>query len=180
MLLDILIKAMKKNGFTLIEFIIYITIVALVLILVTGFLWNVILGIIKEVSYQEIQQNARFALTKIAQEIRRADGVNTPSPGQSTSLLSLSMKNSDLNPTIFDLSDGKLRITQGKADPKFLTSDQVRVTKLLFTNLSYSDTPGTIRIEMTIEYFNPSNLSQYQASINLKSTISLLPGGASL
>lgn len=167
-----------RDAFTLIEFIIYIAIVTLVLVLIIGFLWNIVLGNIKETSYQEVQQNARFALTKISQEIKKASGINNPSPGQSDSILSLSMQNLDLNPTIFDVFEGKLRITQGESDPKELTSDEVKVTNLLFTNLSYPNTPGTIRIEMTIEYLNPSNLSEYQASINLKSTISLLEGGA--
>ncbi|GAI31695.1 unnamed protein product, partial [marine sediment metagenome] len=64
------------------------------------------------------------------------------------------------------------------SQPYELTSDQVTVSSLRFTNLSYQDTPGTIRIEMTIDHINPGARIEYQASIDLRSTISLVPGGA--
>lgn len=169
---------MRNQGFTLIEFIIYIGIIVGILVLITGFFWNIISGNIKETSYQEIQQNGRFALTKIIQETKKATGINDPSSGFSSDSLSLEVAKPDLNPTIFDLKNGKLRIKQGKSDPIELTSDRVIVTNLLFTNLSYEGTPGTIRIEMTVEHLNPGGQIEYQASIDLKSTVSLLHGGA--
>ena len=163
-------------GFTLIEFLIYVGIVATILVVMSGFFWNIIFGNIKETSYQEVQQNGRFALTKITQEIKKAIGINSPLPGFSSNTLSLAM--ADASSTIFDLVDGRLRITQGSQGPFELTSDQVRVSNLLFTNLSYPNTPGTIRIEMTIEHLNPSGRMEYQASIELKTTVSLVEGGA--
>ncbi len=167
------------KGFTLVEFIIYITILTTILVSITGFLWLVVLGNIKETSYQEIQQNGRFAMTKITQEIKKATGVNHPLPGNPPSdSLSLFIADPNLNPTIFDVVDGKLRITQGTNTPFELTSDQVIVSNLQFTNLSYSDTPGIIRIEMTVDHVNPGNRGEYQASIDLTSSISLVPGGA--
>lgn len=166
-------------GFTLIEFIIYIAIIGGMLTLITGFLWNIIFGNIKEAAFQEVQQNARFALTKINQEIKKATGINSPLPGEfPASSLSLMMADSNLDPTIFEVIDGKLRIRQGSAQPNELTSDQIIISSLQFTNLSYEDTPGTIRIELAVDYLNPEGQSFYQASINLNSTVSLVPGGA--
>lgn len=169
---------MKNKAFTLIELLIYIAIISSILVLMTGFFWNIVWGNIKENSYQEVQQNGRFALTKIIQETKKATGINTPTPGSSGNYLSLAMANPNLNPTILDLSAGKLRITRNGSPPIELTTDRVIVTNLQFTNLSYAGTPGTIRIEMTINHSNPGNLMEYQASINLKSTVSLLEGGA--
>jgi Tfp pilus assembly protein PilW len=168
-----------KKGFTLIEFLIYIGIVGLILVLMTNLFWNVILGGTKENSYQEVQQNGRFALLKMKQEIKKAVGINSPSSGSSADSLSLAMTNPVLNPTVFDLNGGKLRITQGSSFPIEITTDQVDVISLRFTNLSYLDTPGTIMVEMTIENLNPANRNEYQASIDLKTTISLVEGGAS-
>jgi len=173
------LKIMENQGFTLIEFLIYVGIVATILIVTSGFLWNIIFGNIKETSYQEVQQNARFTITKISQEIKKAIGINSPPAAGSANSLSLAMADVSLNPTIFDVVDGKLRITQGTKGPYELTSDQVIVSNLLFTNLSYENTPGTVRIEMTIDQANPGNRVEYQASINLNSTFSLVPGGAS-
>jgi Tfp pilus assembly protein PilW len=169
---------LNTKGFTLIEFLLYTIILAMVLILAGGFLWDIIFGNIKETSYQEVQQNGRFALSKITQEIKKATGVNTPPPGSSSNNLLLAMANPSLHPTVFDVVDGKLRITQGSNGPYELTSDQVAVTNIQFTDLSYTGTPGTIRMEMTIDYVNPMNRNEYTASASFKSTVSLLKGGA--
>jgi len=167
------------KGFTLIEFLLYIAILAIVLVLTGGFLWNFIFGNIKETSYQEVQQNGRFALTKITQEIKKATEINSPLVGATSTTLFLAMANTSTNPTIFDLVNGKLRITKGSSGPYELTSDQVIVSNLQFTNLSYPDTPGTIRIEMKVLHINPpGGRIEYEASADFKLTVSLIPGGA--
>jgi len=57
--------------------------------------------------------------------------------------------------------------------PYPLTTDRVEVTNLKFTNLSYENTPGTVKIEMTVEHLNPAGRSEYQALINLENSVSL-------
>lgn len=170
----------KHGGFTLVEFIIYIAILATILILISGFLWTIVLGNIKETSYREVQQNGRFALTKISQGIKKATGIISPTAGNSDISLYLQMADPSLNPTIFEVDNGKLITTQGTSGSYELTTDQVIVSSLQFTNLSYENTPGTIKIEMQIDHINPGNRMEYQASVNLKSSISLLPGGAAV
>jgi hypothetical protein len=64
--------------------------------LISGLLWNIVFGNIKETAYQEVQQNGRFALTKINQEIKKAIGINSPSPGNSANSISLVMANPKL------------------------------------------------------------------------------------
>ena len=173
---NVLINKMK--GFTLIELIIYLAILVIILVLLSEFLWNIVLGSVKETANLEVQQNGRFTMAKISSEIKKAAGINYPQPGISADSLSLIMADSQLNPTIFDVSAGKLRIARGTQGAYELTSDQVIVSNLRFANLSYPNTPGTIKIEMTIDYKNPENRSAYQASINLDSTVSLFSGGA--
>lgn len=168
---------MRNSGLTLIEFTIYIAIIGVISVLMIGFLWNIIFGNIKAVSYQEVQENARFALTKMTQEIKKAIEIYSPSVSDPPAD-SLTLTMADNSSTIFDVVEGKLRITQGNQGPYELTSDQVIVSNLNFTNLSYQDTPGTIRIEITIEHINSSNRVEYLASINLKSTVSLFQAGA--
>ena len=165
------------KGLTLIEIIIYISILVIIIIFIGGFLWNIILGAIKEGAWQEVQQNGRFALAKIAQEVKKSNGINVPSRGEeSPSFLSLAMADPNLNPTVFEVVDSKLRIDQGGRQ-FFLTSDQVVISSLLFTNLSYQNTPGIVGVGMTISHRNPGNRNEYQASVDLETSISLLPGG---
>lgn len=168
----------SQKAFTLVEFTIYIAVIGVMSVLMIGFLWNIIFGDIKETAYQEVQQNARFALAKMTQEIKKATEINSPLPGNSADSLSLTMGVPHLNPTLLDVANGKLRINQGTGGPYELTSNQVIVSSLKFINLSYQDTPGTVRIEMTIDHVNPSSQTEYQASVSLKSTIALASGGA--
>lgn len=97
------------KGFTLIEFLIYIAIVSLSLVLIAGFALDIIQGGTKTFVHREVQQNARFAMEKISRAIRA---------GQDPIV-------------VFTLSDGILY--QGGLP---ITTNQVRVTNLQFIPVS--------------------------------------------
>lgn len=162
-----------NRGFTLIELIIYIGIVAVVLLVAFNFGFEIIYGNIKSQAFREVQQNSRLAMEKISRSILDADEINNPTPGNSSSSLSLVMQDLSLSPTVIEVVNEKLRITQGASGPYELTNDRVKVTSLQFTNVSYTGTPGTIRVQMTIKHVNPNNLNQYEASLTTEDTISL-------
>jgi prepilin-type N-terminal cleavage/methylation domain-containing protein len=164
------------KGFTLIEFLIYIAIVAAVLLAAFNFAWQIIYGNVKAQSIREVQQNARFSMEKITRTIETALAINSPLPGDSANSISLEMPILDLNPTIFDVFDNKLRIIQGQRGPYELTNERVIVSNLQFTNLSYENTPGTVQVEMVIDHINPGQRSEYAVSFENKSTISLTFG----
>ena len=161
------------RGFTLIEFIIYIGIVAVILVVALNFGWEIIYGNTKSQAIREVQQNSRLAMAKITESILAASEIDTPLPGDSVSELELKMQNAGLDPTVFEVDDNVLTIKQGANGPYQLTNNRVRVTSLQFTNVSYEAAPGTIRVEMIIEHINPNNLSQYEASLSTTKTISL-------
>ena len=130
----------NKAGYTIVELIIYI---ALIGTLVSGIvLYSLSVTSARNKNYvaQEVQANGRFVLDVIGQRIRAATGVNA---GSSTfdfdpGVLSLSMSDSGKDPTIIDLTanDGQLQITEGVSSAVSLTSDEVKVTNLVFTNKS--------------------------------------------
>jgi len=168
----------SNKGVSLIEFLIYISLIGFTLTLMIGFLWETIRTNIKGRALQEVQENIRFAVIKIGQEVKKATGINSPLPGESGEVLSLSMSSPEADPTVIELVDGKLRIRKGTSSPQELTSETVKVKSIQFSNFSYPDTPGTIRLEMVVEYYNPSRRVEYQTSLRAKSTFSLVPGGA--
>ena len=161
------------KGFTIIELIIYIGIVAGVLLVLFNFGWEIVYGDIKSQTIREVQQNSRFAMEKIIESILSASGINSPLEGNPDDFLSLEMQDLNLSPTVFEVSEGRLIITQAGNSPYQLTNNRVRVTNFQFSNFSYGDTPGTIRVEMTIEHFNPGGLNQYEASLSTENTVSL-------
>jgi len=163
----------RKKAFTLIELLIYLGIVSGLLVVAGAFTWSIIKGSVKSACVREVQQNGRLAMEIVTREIKAASGINSPLTGESTDTLSLIMSDGGLNPTIFELLNNQILLSQGVDGPYALTTDQVLVSNLNFTNLSYADTPGTIRIEMTLDYNNLEAQPEYKASIDLITTVSL-------
>lgn len=163
----------RKKAFTLIELLIYLGIVSGLLVVAGAFTWSIIKGSVKSASLREVQQNGRLAMEIVTREIKSASGINNPLAGESADTLSLIMSDNSLNPTIFELLNNQILLSQGVDGPYLLTTDQILVSNLNFTNLSYADTPGTIRIEMTLDYNNLGAQPEYNASIDLITTVSL-------
>jgi len=151
-----------NRGFTLIEFLIYIAIVGTVLLVTGAIGFNVLFGKAKLMAIEEVSQNARFTMERIAMSVRNAETIQSPVPGASDSVLALKMADKTKNPTSFRLSDGSFKESPGAFVN--LTSSETMVTALQFSNISYPNTPGTIRIQMTLQYTNPLNRPEYRFS----------------
>ena len=65
-----------KNGFTLIEAIIYLAIAGTVLYFISGFTFNAIFGLAKIETIQEVNQNSRSVLDEISQSVGDAVEIN--------------------------------------------------------------------------------------------------------
>jgi type II secretory pathway pseudopilin PulG len=166
---------MKQNnfGFTFIELIIY---VALVTIFISGaitFAWDAIYSQNKSTIQEEAVESARLALARIAFEVRNASAINSVSG----STLSLANADSTRNPTVFDLSGGRIRIGYGSTGncptsaPCFLTSNLITVSALSFTNLSLGNSKN-INFSLTVSASGARNewqISQtYSSSAELR------------
>lgn len=131
--LVVLAHNMNNKGFTLLEFLLYIGIVGIILLVAGAIGLNVFFGKAKLMAIEEVSQNARFAMEKVARVVR---------DGQDSS--------------IFTLSGGAL-LQNGTA----ITSGEVTVTNFQISDISYPNTPGTKRIQMTIKLTNPENRQEY-------------------
>ncbi len=142
------------SGFTLVEMILYVAILAIFLTGAILFMWDVTYGRVKSYTHQEVNQNVRLAGKRIMYEIRNAQDLNLPVNPTS---ISLQMTDSSRNPTVIDLSGGRLRIGYGSGgscpstSPCPITSNQVSVTSLNFTNLSSGTASLNIGFAITIE-----------------------------
>lgn len=158
---------MKKNikntntGFTLIEFLLYIGLTGVMVLLIGAIGLNILFSSAKHQVMEEVADNGRRALDMIDQSITNAIGVNSPAVGTTTISLSLQMADGAKNPTVFDLDSGRLRITEGVGSPVAITSSKITVTSLQFSNVSASGAPGAVRTQATLQYVNPGNRSEY-------------------
>lgn len=164
------------KGFTLIETLIYITIVGLAVGSFVVFSLSISGTRNKTFVTQEVHANARTAIKIMSQKIRAADGINIAAStfGSDPGVLSLVMSDSTKNPTIIDLDqdNGILRIIEGSASPVMLVSDEVKITNLVFTNLTTGD-KGNIQIKITVEFNNVSGDIGFDYSQSLQTSVGL-------
>lgn len=167
---------MNKQGFSLIETIIYVAIIGGVMAAFVSFALNISDSNSKTFVVQEVQANARLTMKTIAQNIRSANGVNLNNSVFATDpgVLSLSMASNTLNPLVISLSgdDGSLQIKAGENATTTITSVGIRVTNLIFNNFSASSTRENIAIDLTVEYASSTDNS-VTYSQNFKSAVSL-------
>jgi prepilin-type N-terminal cleavage/methylation domain-containing protein len=177
---------MKKNiwnqGFTLFEILIYISILAIISVAIVSFvLWAINFNASSKAAI-EVQDNARRAMEIMTYEIREANSVYLPTSVFFTHLGQLSLE-TGLEPPAgetktykdFYLSNGVLYFKEEGSLPEPLTSDNVRVTNLVFRNLGHnaSTTPDSIQIYLGAQYNNPTNRPEFQASTSLEFSVSL-------
>jgi hypothetical protein len=165
----------SKHGFTFIEIILYLALTSIILVAAIRFSWDVIYGQVKSRVQREVNQNMRFVSERIVYEIRNSSSINS----LTSSSISLAMSDSSRNPTNIDINNGKIRIGYGSSgscpvsSPCNITSDQINVTQLNFTDLSTANS-GHINLAITMEYLNSSDRSEwekiqtYQTSVELR------------
>jgi type II secretory pathway pseudopilin PulG len=165
-----------SGGFTLIETLIYIAIIGIIITSFVEFSISVSNSRGKAYVASEVQSNLRISMDLIRQRIREATDVITNSStfGSNPGFLTLTMASSTLNPTTIGLSadNGILGIKEGNNATTTITSNEVFVTNLIFTNLTASTTRENIRIQMTIEYDDEGDV-YYEFGQSAQSAVSL-------
>jgi prepilin-type N-terminal cleavage/methylation domain-containing protein len=167
----------KEEGFTLVELILGITIIAVFITALTYFSIDVFRAKAKSTAALEVQQNARFVLQRLAYYLRNSEeGIDVgdsqffpTDPGR----LHVKMSPGASDDVIFDVDSNRLRIKIGPAAAVPLTTDEVSVVSLTFKNNSASSTPGNITINMTVEYDNPGGSKEFDYSYDVESSVSL-------
>jgi prepilin-type N-terminal cleavage/methylation domain-containing protein len=170
-------ETQKQNGFTLIEILIYVAIIGTAVTSLVFFAVSVSDSRNKNYVVQEVQANGRVAIDIISQRIRAATGVNIGSSifDSDPGVLSLAMADGAKNPTIINLNqdDGVLQITEGLSEAAPVTSDKVKITNLIFTNLTPSGERENIKVEITLEYANAGDVEfaysqEYRTAVSVR------------
>jgi len=162
-----------QKSFTLIELLLYVSIIWTVILSMAGFLFLLMQSRVKNQTIAEIEQQGIQVVQIITQVGRNAEAINSPSQGTSASSLSFDVVAAANDPTVFDLSTGTIRITEGTGSPVSLTNSRITASDLTFQNLSHPSTPGTIRIQFTLTYNNPSGRNEYNYNKTFYGTASL-------
>ena len=158
------IKKKLKKGFTLLELLLYISLYSILMMSVVSVLLMILQVRVKNKTIAEVDQQGIQIMQMMTQKIRNANVINTPATGATGNSLSLDMPGTTNDPTIFDVTNGQVRIKEGSGNYIVLNNSLVTVSNFSISNLSRANTHGNIRVEFTITYTNTTGRSEYDYS----------------
>lgn len=152
----------SANGFTLVEILLYLSLSATLLLSISFLLLMMFRGQTERQVIAEVEEQGQFALEVLTQAIRNADSITVPGTvGVSSTSLTLAMASSTVNPTVFTMTSGTLRIIKGTGASTLVTSSRVAMSGLSILNVSRTGTPGALRIQFTLTYVTSTNSQEY-------------------
>jgi hypothetical protein len=120
-----------------------------------------------------VSSEGAFIMNRITQIIRNADSIVSPGPANSATSLTLMYEDSGLDPSVFDLNSGNIRLSQGATPFANLNSSQVSITTLTFTNLTGPNAKGVIRVQLGLSFNNPDGRATYNHSQTFYATATI-------
>ena len=171
-----------KNGagFTLMEILIYVGVLAIVILTISSFFLWITRSNAKAKAMRETLENAKRAMEIMTSEIREAESIYTPTSVFSTSSGQISLETKKYLPEgeetsyiDFYLCENRLCLKKEGENPIALTSDSVEIKNLEFNLITTTSTLPSIQINLKVDYKNPQNRPELIASVILNSTVSL-------
>lgn len=146
------IVRLSAFGFTLIEILVYIAILAVLSVAAVNMLLLVSSSLAEIRVTRSINAAAASSLERIIRQIRDADAVNVGSStlGSSPGVLSLSGSESPVLIHRFSVSGGTLFFQSGSNTPIGLTASGLTVTNLVFRLITTSTTSQAVKVELTL------------------------------
>lgn len=167
---------MKKSfGFTLIEVIVSVAIIALILVLLSSFIFQLNFSSIRSKADREVLENTRRMLDQMTYEIKSAKSVYVPTTTASQlSLETLRYLPAAEQTTFIDffICGTDLCLKKEGQNPIALNPDTIAVTALTFSRIA-NGANSSIKISLSTNYKNPGNDLASTATVTLDSTVSL-------
>ncbi|PJE77100.1 hypothetical protein COV05_00625 [Candidatus Uhrbacteria bacterium CG10_big_fil_rev_8_21_14_0_10_48_16] len=163
----------SKKGFTLIELVLYVGIASGILLVSTLFLQTLLESRVKNQTIAEVEQQGLQVMHLIAQTVRNAENITSPTIGGSAGSLTLDVVNIVDDPTVFYVSGDSIQMTEGAGSTIALTNSHVAASALTFQNLSRPDTPGIVRVSFILTHVNSSGRQEYEFSKTFYASASL-------
>lgn len=135
-------KIKLQRGMTMIEMLIYISLVSLMTIIFTNFTIDIIKSSSKALAMKEVNQNVRFIMSRITQELKTATDL------ESVTTQNIIVKNYEGESVSFkfDSVDHEIIYNDG-VDDHLISNGVVKVNNLIFTQIA----DNVIKINLEVE-----------------------------
>ncbi len=142
-----------KQGFTLIETIIYTAIIVFVSIIIVEAVLTMTSSFYNIRITKGINEGARSSMERMIREVRAASSVDPTSAfGYNPGYLKLNTTDSDGNPATveFLVENNSLKIKNNAGPAEILTSPNISISSLIFRQIIISGTLAAIKIELEL------------------------------
>ena len=163
----------KNSGFTLIEFQLYLFLLVVMMILLSGVGIHVLESRSKAHTLEEIHYSVQFIFEKLDITVREAVAITQPTPGETSNLLSLEMADPAKNPTSFEIIDGAVILTQGVEEPVTISTDSIEVTEFSFINTSLSEQARAVRVVLGVDGYGEGVYRPVETTYNFYTSLTL-------
>ncbi|MDP2671169.1 MAG: type II secretion system protein [bacterium] len=167
-----------EEGFTLIETLVYVFALIFIMSVLIVVLFQLIALNESSRRSREAVSNARLALDAVAQEVRHAKGIYTPTSVFGTNPGQLSLETTrdlpaeeDTTYVDFYIDDSGLYLKREEQAAVLVTSEKIKITNFAVTELNSAATTPAVQIQLTAEYDSP--VSGSKNTVSLETTASL-------
>jgi len=138
---------LNSRGYSLVEIVVYVSILAIIAVLVVGSILSVYRSFAQLRVGRKISLNGDVALETMVRDIRNATSTDT-----GASILGTHPGVLKIDEKTFSISGTTLQVQEGMGAPQNITTSDVRVTNLVFYHTEAVSTGlEIVKIEMTIE-----------------------------
>ena len=169
-----------KKGFTLLETLIYFTLLSIILLIVVDLFFRISENSLESSSKSAVEIEGEYVLNRIAYDIHRFDTVGGDillgplDPGDSTPWLIITIDGVNYiyvqDPGIF--TGNEIVFGESFVVADRLTSNSVRVSELSFTHISNPGGKPTIKVDFTLHSTKPFKNGDFEAR-NFESVFSI-------
>jgi len=164
---------MKKNGFSTIEFLLYMGIFSILIIVLMQVFFTLLDSQLSSESFSAVDQNGRYVLAKLQYDISQASSIVTP-PTQGSQSTSLQITVNSINYLYSLTSGGDLQIknvSTGALDT--LTGFDASMSALIFTRIGLGTGNDTVQLSFvlqsrTVSHSQKAESRSYQTTIGLR------------
>ncbi len=156
------LKNKNESGFSLIELLVYISLIGIITIIFTNFTATIVRKSIKASTINEVNQSARFLLSRISQEIKIADNINIASAEE------IVLTNAENNSITISF-DSINSLINYNGSP--ISNETIRVTSLVFTEIPLEYPASAVKIQLSVEQKNPFLKNNLSHKLDLSTVI---------
>ncbi|MBN1331420.1 hypothetical protein JW978_00875 [Candidatus Dojkabacteria bacterium] len=162
---------LNKNGMTLLEILLYLSLASVVLLSVSVFITSIFRARIKNEAVVLVNEEAAQIISQLQIEISEADTINQPAEGAAAASIEFQVTGDPVE--TIDLQSQQIIYTLTGNLGIALNSTKTNVTNINFTRMNTVSDNESIKVEFSIERDNSSGLQEYEFSKTFYTTINI-------